>query len=335
MRPFVLAALAAAVFPAALHPNAALAWGGTAHAVIDRAAIEAIPDDGPVFLRKHVDYIAGSASLPDGWRGDSEPFSKIEEDPNHGWFKEQFAFLKPIPRSRYAFVIALYKHYEAIKDKDPLTAQRTNVRWTGTLPYAAMESYERLIACMRQIRALRAEGKATAFAEQHCAFQVIRLGHYIGDGAQPLHDSVNSDGWRGDNPKGYTRDRTIHGRFESEFVDGMALTTGDIAPRIGAAGHREGDMFDAVLAYLDEAASHMEQVYVLEKRDRFANFKDKDVRELVYARTAKGAAMLRDMICRAWAESAVKPAPLKPSPLDPANPAYDPETGSAPAQVGA
>ncbi|WP_334181225.1 nuclease [Novosphingobium sp.] len=330
MRILNLAALAAAALPAPV-----LAWGGTAHAVIDRAAIEAIPDDGPTFLRKHVDYIAGSASLPDGWRGDSEPFSKIEEDPNHGWFKEQFAFLKPIPRSRYAFVIALHKQYEAIKDSDPAAAARTNVRWTGTLPYAAMESYERLIACMRQIRALRAEGKDTAFAEQHCAFHVIRLGHYIGDGAQPLHDSVNSDGWRGDNPKGYTRDRTIHGRFESDFVDGIGLTVKDIAPRIGSPGHREGDMFGAVLAYLDDAAGRMEQVYVLEKRDRFANFKDKDVREMVYAQTGKGAAMLRDMICRAWAESAVKPKPLTPSPLDPANPAYDPETGSAPAQIGA
>ena len=329
MRPFVLAALAAAILPAP-----ALAWGGTAHAVIDRAAIEAIPDDGPVFLRRHVDYIAGSASLPDGWRGDSEPFSKIEEDPNHGWFKEQFAFLKPIPRSRYAFILALNKHYEAIRKSDPATAARTNVRWTGTLPYAAMEAYERLIACMRQIRSLRAEGKDTAFAEQHCAFQVIRLGHYIGDGAQPLHDSVNSDGWRGDNPKGYTRDRTIHGRFESEFVDGMALTAKDIGPRIGAPGHRQGDMFDAVLAFLDDAASRMEYVYILEKRDRFANFKDKDVRELVILQASKGAAMLRDMICRAWAESAIRPVPLSPSPLDPANPAYDPETGSAPALAG-
>jgi hypothetical protein len=334
MRLFLLAAAALPTL-AALAPTTALAWGGTAHAVIDRAAIEAIPDSGPIFLRRHVDYIAGSASLPDGWRGDSEPFSKMEEDPNHGWFKEQFAFLKPIPRSRHEFVLALYKHYEAIKDKDPATAARTNVRWTGTLPYAAMESYERLIACMRQFRALQAAGKDTSFSEQHCAFQVIRLGHYIGDGAQPLHDSVNSDGWRGDNPKGYTRDRTIHGRFESEFVDGIGLTVKDIAPRIGAPGHREGDMFTAVLAFLDDASSRMEQVYVLEKRDGFANFKDKDVREMVYVQTAGGAAMLRDMICRAWAESASKPQPLTPSPLDPANPAYDPETGSAPAQVGA
>src|SRR4051812_23146891 len=198
MRLSLLTTLAMAAL-LAMEPSAAYAWGGTAHAVIDRAALDAIPDDGPVFLRKYEDYIAGSASLPDSWRGNAENFSKIEEDPNHGWFREQFTFVKPIPRSRYEFVIALYKHYQQIKDHDPATAARTNVRWTGTLPYAAIEAYDRIVVCMRQVRAAQAAGRDPSYAEQHCAFDVIRLGHYIGDGAQPLHDSVNSDGWRGSN----------------------------------------------------------------------------------------------------------------------------------------
>jgi hypothetical protein len=314
----------------AMLPTAAHAWGGTAHSVIDRAAIEAIPDDGPIFLRKHVDYISASASLPDSWRGDSENFSKIEEDPNHGWFREQFTFLKPIPRSRYEFVIALFKHYEAIKDSDPATAARTNVRWTGTLPYAAIEAYDRLVVCMRYVRKAQAEGGDISAPEQHCAFQAIRLGHYIGDGAQPMHDSIHSDGWRGDNPKGFTTDRSVHGRFESQFVDGMKLTVADITPRIGAPGHRNGDMFEAVLAFLDEAGDKVGAVYTLEKRKGFADFADKDVRAMVYERTAAGAAMLRNMLCRAWAESASPPAKVTPSPLDFTNPRFNPETGSAP-----
>ena len=74
-------------------PEAAFCWGGRAHSVIDRTAVDTLPSDGPVFLKKYVDYIASSASIPDSWRGASEPFSKIEEDPNHGWFREQFAFI--------------------------------------------------------------------------------------------------------------------------------------------------------------------------------------------------------------------------------------------------
>lgn len=325
-----LSFLYATITAMALHPAPAHAWGRTAHAVIDRAAIEAIPQDGPTFLRNYADYIATSASLPDSWRGDSENFSKMEEDPNHSWFREQFTFLKPVPRSRYEFILALYKQYEKIKDSDPQTAQRTNVRWTGTLPYAAIEAYDRLVVCMRQVRKAQAEKGDVTVPAQHCAFQVIRLGHYIGDGAQPLHDSVNSDGWRGDNPKGYTRDASIHSRFEGEFVDGMKLTVADIAPRIGTPGHRNGDMFEAILAFLDEAGNKMETVYKLEKRDGFSNYADQDVRALIYERVTAGASMLRDMLCRAWTESAAPPAKVTPSPLDFTNPRFNPETGSAP-----
>lgn len=318
-------ALAAALM---LYPAAAHAWGGTGHAVIDRAAIQAIPGNGPVFLRRYEAYIVASAALPDQWRGDAEGFSKIEEDPNHGWFREQFAFLKPVPRSRYEFILALYKQYDRIKARDPATAARTNVRWTGTLPYAAMEAYDRLIVCMRAIRAAQASGGDASVPEQHCAFEAIRLGHYIGDGSQPLHTSVNSDGWRGPNPNGYTRDRTIHGRFESGFVDAIGLKATDILPRIGAPAHEQGDMFDAVLRFLDQSGDRMETVYRLEKRDGFRNAADPDVRALVYERAAAGAAMLRDMLCRAWAESASPPARVSPSPLDFANPRFNPETGS-------
>ncbi len=318
-------ALAAALM---LYSAAAHAWGGTGHAVIDRAAIQAIPGNGPVFLRRYEAYIAASAALPDHWRGDAEGFSKIEEDPNHGWFREQFAFLKPVPRSRYEFILALYKQYDRIKDRDPATAARTNVRWTGTLPYAAMEAYDRLIVCMRAIRAAQGSGGDASVPEQHCAFDAIRLGHYIGDGSQPLHTSVNSDGWRGPNPNGYTRDRTIHGRFESGLVDAIGLKATDILPWIGAPSHEQGDMFDAVLRFLDQSGDRMETVYRLEKRDGFRNAADPDVRALVYERAAAGAAMLRDMLCRAWAESASPPARVSPSPLDFANPRFNPETGS-------
>jgi hypothetical protein len=68
-------------------PEPAFPWGTRAHAVIDRAAVDTLPDDGPVLVRKYADYIAGSASIPDTWRQAFEPFSKIEEDPNHGWFR--------------------------------------------------------------------------------------------------------------------------------------------------------------------------------------------------------------------------------------------------------
>lgn len=332
MRNFALFLSAAALvaIPSIL-PSPAYAWGPRAHAVVDQAAIATLPADGPVFLQKFKDYIAASSSMPDTWRSPSEPFSKIEEDPDHGWFREQFAFVKPIPRSRYEFVLALYREHERIKDSDPKTALRTNVRWTGTLPFAAMESYGRMVACMRIVRMLRATGKDSSAYEQNCAYEVAVLGHYIGDGAQPLHDTVNSDGWLGDDPKGYTRNHDIHGRFESKLVDAMALEEKDVVGLIGQPGRLTGDLFDAVLAFLNTAGDKMEAVYALEKRGALENPQDKEARQLVYTQVAQGAAMLRDMVNRAWIESGTSRAVINPSPLDTANPAYNSETGSAPA----
>src|SRR3984957_3271361 len=312
-------------------PETALSWGVRAHAVIDRTAVDTLPDEGPVFLKKYADYIAGSASIPDTWRQASEPFSKIEEDPNHGWFREQFSFMKEIPRSRYEFVLELYKEYLRIEKSDPENASRMNVRWTGTLPYAAAEVYGHLVADMRYLRKARTDGKDTAFLEQTCAFYVAWMGHYIGDGSQPLHDTIHHDGWQGPDPNGYTRNPRIHGRFESQYVDAIALTEADLLPRIGKPGHLQGDVFDLILAHLDEAGSNVEAIYKLDKRNAFADPHDPEAREMVYSRTAAGARMLRDLVYRAWLESAQPAAQIFPSPIDQNNPLYEPLTGSAPA----
>jgi hypothetical protein len=312
-------------------PAPAFPWGTRAHAVIDRTAVDTLPADGPVFLKNYVDYIAGSASIPDTWRGSADPFSKIEEDPNHGWFREQFAFMTVIPRSRYEFVLALYREQLRIEKSDPENALRMNVRWTGTLPFAAAEVYGHLVADMRLLRKAQAQGQNTAFLEQTCAFYVAWMGHYIGDGSQPLHDTIHHDGWQGPDPNGYTRDPRIHGRFESQYVDAIALSEADLLPRIGKPGHLQGDVFDLILAHLDEAGSNVEAIYKLDKRNAFADPHDPEAREMVYGRTAAGARMLRDLVYRAWLESALSTPSNLPNPIDPSNPLYNPQTGSAPA----
>lgn len=325
--------LTAALLLPTLVPATALAWGGRGHSVIAAAAIDTLPEDGPPFLKRQRDYIAASASTPDSWRSESEPFLKIDEDPNHGWFREQFAFMHNPPRSRYAFVLALYQERQRIAASDPELAQRMNVRWTGTLPYAAIEGYQRLVANFRQWRATQARGESTAFLEQSCAFYAGWLAHYLGDGAQPLHASIHHDGWQGPNPHGYTRDPGIHGRFESRYVDMIGLSERDLSTRYGAPGHQQGDVFELILAFLDQSNARVEQIYRLDKRGAYSDPRDHEARESVYVSAAAGAGLLRDLIYRAWRESAPPPpVPAEPGPVDPRNPDYDPDTGSAPAR---
>src|SRR5690606_136778 len=44
------------------------AWGVRAHTWINRVAVRTIPDDGPVFLKAHEDWIAYLSTIPDTWR---------------------------------------------------------------------------------------------------------------------------------------------------------------------------------------------------------------------------------------------------------------------------
>ncbi|WP_199751574.1 MULTISPECIES: hypothetical protein [unclassified Asaia] len=315
-----------------LCPCTVYGWGERAHGVINRAAIDALPDDGPVYLKAQEALIARSATLPDTWRAESEAFSKMEEDPNHGWFREQFAFITTIPRSRIAFLLSLYREHERLARSDPGTAQRMNIRWTGTLPYAVLEGYGRLVADMRLIRALRLKGVDTTPFETDTAFLVAWMGHYIADGSQPLHVTVHHDGWVGPNPAHYTRDPAVHGRFETDYVNLIGLSESDIVPYLAPVAHQHSDVFTAVLAYLDRSHRDVETVYRLDRDGALHDAGNREARSLVYERCAAASAMLRDLVTRAWKESGLSPLPPT-HPDDPDNPGYDPATGSAPAPL--
>lgn len=310
------------------------AWGERGHYTVNQAAARGIPDDGPVFLRAHEDWIRYLGPIPDSWRSAFEPFQKIIEDPNHGWFREQFAFMTnaKVPRSRYEFVLALdQEHRRLMAAGDQKAAALTNVRWTGTLPYAAVETYEQMVAGMRRYRAAREQKADTTYIEREIAAYMGRLGHYTADGAQPLHDSIHHDGWQGANPRGYTTDPRVHGRFESRFVDLIKLTPEDIQKDLPPAKVLE-DPFDAVIAHLDDAGSFVEKVYELDAAGAYDDAGNAEARTLVRRQITRAAALLRDLAQTAWVRSGER-VPMNPgdNPVVPAHPQYNPATGSAPA----
>jgi hypothetical protein len=325
------------------------AWGVRGHQMANRAAVESIPSDGPAFLEHSIDWIVATGPLPDSWRGVGTPDSKIFEDPNHGWFREQFSFMKTIPRSRYEFVLEVYDEYRRIKTAEPQNAEWMNVRWTGTLPYAAMENYDRMESAMRAYRKLISdpspEAKANAaFLEQDIAFYMGWLGHYTADGEQPLHDTIQHDGWQGPNPNHYTTDPRIHGRFESQFVDLIHVTDADLTPLMGKPTVL-ADPFATILEYLGDSSTHVEEIYQMDQRGAFSNPNDAQAKQLVTRQLAKAATLLRDLTYTAWVESG-KPTPperrqdgscaVSPcgdavaNPIYPSAPSYNPATGSAP-----
>ena len=88
----------------------------------------------------------------------------------------------------------------------------------GFQPWQVKEVYERLKAGLREYRKLVAANQDTKPAETAILFYAGWLGHYVADGSQPLHDTIQYNGWTGPNPNGYTTEHKIHSQFETAFV---------------------------------------------------------------------------------------------------------------------
>jgi hypothetical protein len=156
---------------------------------------------------------------------------------------------------------------------------------------------------MREYRNLKAKNEDTKPVEQAILFYAGWLGHYVGDGAQPLHTTVQYNGWTGPNPNGYTTEHKIHWQFEGPFV-GANIHAADVEPKMTPAKTIDGDLFDAYVVYLRHSATYVEKVYQLEKAGGFTGAGSAESREFTAERIAAGASMLRDMIYTAWIDSA-------------------------------
>jgi hypothetical protein len=336
------------------------AWGIRGHTLVNLAAVESIPQDGPVFLKAQKAYIGHLGPIPDSWRSITEPFLRISEDANHSWYTEGFDFIPDPPRSRTEFILRVYDEYLRVAKSDPDRAKLLNIRYTGLEAYSTIEGFERMKAGMRLYRRLSDPGQhefdnvAKLYAQisplyqdpaqlkqmlaNDIAFYMGWLGHYAGDAAMPLHNSIHHDGWSGDNPKGYTRDPKIHDRFEQDYVNLIGATEADLLKYLPKTPRYLEDPWQATLKHSLDSRNFVEDVYRLDLRHAFEKEGDREAHELVCRRMAAGAAFLRDLTYTAWIDSAKPVPPVKPKdlPENPDNPTYNPATGSspAPAQTG-
>ena len=130
------------------------------------------------------------------------------------------------------------------------------------------------------------------------------MGHYVGDGSMPLHTSDKYDGWRGaSNPNGYSRDTTIHGRFESEYVDGQ-IKIEDVRGQVNGPTHLK-DPFADIVTYLLKTNSHVDELYKMDLVHHFdRNDTDPAAKKFVSSRLAAGSQMLANLWFTAWLDSA-------------------------------
>ena len=174
----------------------------------------------------------------------------------------------------------------------------------GFQPWQVEEVYQRLKAGLREY--LQADrGEPGYEARGDCDSVLCRMARPLcgRSGSQPLHDTIQFNGWTGPNPNGYTTDHKIHSQFETMFVIAAAKAA-DVAPLVAAAKPQVlNDEWADYLTYLRHSNSLVEQTYQLEKAGGFVGTGPPESRAFLNERLAAGAIELRDMIYTAWVKS--------------------------------
>lgn len=291
--------VAAAMVPVMM-VQPSLAWGTDGHKMINRLAAANLPKDVPAFLRNGnaLDTMEYLGPEPDRWRNRAEEDLVAAQAPEHFIDLEWADLVGPLPKKRYDFIRALEKAQAAHPDI-PLTPEKV-----GLQPYVTEEVWERLKVGMREYRKLLAAGEDTKPAETAILYYAAWLGHYVADGSQPLHVTIQYNGWTGPNPNGYTTEHKIHSQFESTFVSANVKPS-EVDPLVAAAQPKVlTDEWSDYMDYLRHTGSLVEKTYQLEKAGGFTGAGTPEAKAFTEERLAAGAIQLRDMIYTAWVRSA-------------------------------
>ena len=290
---------------------AAFGWGSTGHTDINQVAAEKIPTAMPKFLRTKsaVQKIAYLGPEPDRWRDESPSALNYAQAPDHFIDLERIQGLGPLPLGRYDFYKLLYAKRAATpaaSHPDDYLPDRV-----GLQPYITMEVYKRLELAFRSYREMKQKKQKTDILEGNIIFYMGWLGHYVGDGSQPLHTSIQYDGWVGPNPDGYTTQHGIHAEFESSLVDRAVPSPRSFANLVNDP-ERVSDPFGDYMKYLEASHALVAQVYALEKAKGYDGAGSPDAVKFLDQRLAAGSQMLVDLWYTAWLQSG-EPLPQSPT----------------------
>ena len=129
------------------------------------------------------------------------------------------------------------------------------------------------------------------------------LGHYVADGSNPAHTTIQYNGWTGANPNGYATDKQFHARFESAYV-GANIKLADVTSRMDTVARVLPDFRAAIIEYLRQSNAQVEPLYKIDKAHPFdADTTAPENKAFAADRLAAGARMLRDIWWTAWVTS--------------------------------
>ena len=218
---------------------------------------------------------------------------------------------------RYSFAVKFAQGRLAHPENFPDIAADKNSdstkEWPGFLPWAITEYYGKLKSAFSYLKTFQKAGtpEEVANAQANVLYIMGVMGHYVGDGAQPLHTTIHHNGWTGDNPERYTRWPGIHSWIDGGFIAKAEITAEKLLPQVTTVQAFELEeqadgrdpIFVVTMAYLMAQNAQGVPFYKLEKDDRFKSnqaTKDPIGREFIERQLLRGGEMLGAIWLTAW-----------------------------------
>jgi hypothetical protein len=283
---FASALIIAAVACVPLH-----AWDYAGHRMVNELALRALPADFPAFVREpaNAERIAFLAGEADRWRNVPDAIMRQ----SGGSWTDHFLDVEQIPAAglevaklpafRNDFILQFAAgratHLENFAIIDPAKNSDHTKEWPGFLPWRMAEDYAKLKSAFGYLKVFEELGTPVeiANAQANVVYLMGVMGHFVGDGAQPLHTSVHHAGWTGPNPKGYTTQASIHAWIDGGFIAKAGITTADLAARLTPAqpialtprADGREPFFAAALDFVAAQNKLVEPLYALDTAGKF------------------------------------------------------------------
>ena len=279
------------------------AWGDAGHRMTGEAAALKMPASTPAFFRNASRQLAYLNPEPDRWRDRGE--RSLDPALDGATAPDHFIDMDMTTADVLAAALKAPDRYAYL---DTLSAARVRGVTMGLLPFRMLEVSKQLREEFRLWRT--APDSVKPLIEARIIDDAGILGHYVADGSNPAHTSIQYNGWTGPNPNGYATDKRFHSRFEAAYV-GANIKLSDVLPRVDSSARVFPDLRAAIIAYLHETNAQVEHLYRLDKAHPFdTTTSDAANKAFTVERLAAGARMLRDIWWTAWVTSG------QPTPYD-------------------
>jgi hypothetical protein len=308
-----------------LAATASQAWDYEGHRLVNQLALDSLPSNFPGFVRtsaarERIGFLGGE---PDRWRNTPDLELKHCNGPDHYFDLDLLApyqlDLTRVSPFRYEFDAQLavgrtahpqnFPAIDLLKDADRTKAL------IGFLPWTITEFQGKLKSAFSYLKEYESAGtpEEVANARENIIYLMGVMGHFVGDGSQPLHTTKHHHGWMGENPNGYSTNYSIHAWIDGGYLLQFGINPDKLRAQLRPAktlvGPNAGGVptntFQTVMSYLLEQHREVEPLYRLEKAGKLSGRQElsQEGHDFITRQMLKASQMLGDLWATAWQQA--------------------------------